>query len=144
MKNKRLLAFVCFTLICVGICVTLWYFAPKTFLRGVDAEDISKISVFDGGTGQRFDITEREEIVRIVDNVSGISMKRGKLSRGYDGFRYSMDFVDESGRVIESFIVNSEDTIRDDPFFWHCEGELCYEYLGELEGKYIPDGEILK
>ena len=141
MKKNRLLVFVCVVLVVAFVCLCTWYSAPRRFLRGVDAEAVSKILVFDGGTGQNFEITEREEISAIVENIQNVSMKRGKRSDGYDGFRYSLKFVDSSGQAIDSFVVNSEDTIRDDPFFWHCDGELCYEYLGEIEGKYVPDGK---
>ena len=32
--------------------------------------------------------------------------------------------------------INSSNTIRKDPFFYRCDGDLCFDYLKELEEKY--------
>jgi hypothetical protein len=48
-----------------------------------------------------------------------------------------MKFYDNSGKEIDSFIINSTDTIRDDPFFYCGNGDLCFDYLKELEDKYV-------
>ena len=32
--------------------------------------------------------------------------------------------------------INSSNTIRKDPFFYRCDGNLCFDYLKELEEKY--------
>ena len=45
-------------------------------------------------------------------------------------------YVDENGNEIESFIINSPNTIRKDPFFYRCDGDLCFDFLKELEEKY--------
>ena len=74
-----------------------------------------------------------EEIKYIVENIQGIEMKRDNISSNYDGFSFSLSFKDTDGKTIDSFIVNSADTIRDDPFFYRCEGGLCFEYLKSLE-----------
>ena len=60
-------------------------------------------------------------------------MKRGNISSNYNGFSYVMTFNGTDGKIIDSFIINSEDTIRDDPFFYRCNGGLCFDYLKSLE-----------
>ena len=35
--------------------------------------------------------------------------------------------------IIPLFILNSDDTIRKDPFFYRCDGGLCFDYINELE-----------
>lgn len=42
-------------------------------------------------------------------------------------------------KEIESIILNSADTIRDDPFSYWCDGGLCYDYIKELERQYVKD-----
>lgn len=63
-------------------------------------------------------------------------MERNKISIGYFGYGFRVYFYDEAGKKIESFIINSADTIRKDPFFYRCDGDLCYDYLEEIEDKY--------
>lgn len=119
------------------VLLAVWYFSPRTFLEGVEAGDVTAISVFDGNTGNGFDIDDPEEIQAIVENIQSTPMKRDKISVNYSGFSFRMNFYGENGRVLDSFVVNSTDTIRSDPFFYCCDGGLCYDYLGELEAQYV-------
>ena len=114
----------------------LWYFSPKTFLKGIEAAEIKTISVFDGNSGKSFEISDPEEIRIIVDNIQTHAMRRDKLSIVYSGFGFRMYFNGEDGRELGSFILNSAGTIRCDPFFYRCDGSLCFAYLAELDVQY--------
>ena len=119
---------------------TAWYFTPKNFLKGVLPEEVDRIEVFNGSTGRRFFVDRDSDISAIVENIQRIEMKRGKISSNYDGFAFSLKFLDKEGKTIESFIINSLNLIRDDPFFYKTsEGVLCYEYLSELENQYFEE-----
>lgn len=37
--------------------------------------------------------------------------------------------------VIPKFILDSDHTIRKDPFFYRCEGGLCFDYIKEIESR---------
>lgn len=120
-----------------------WYFTPKTFLRGVEPEEVDRIEVFNGSTGHHFFVDRDSDIGAIVENIKSIEMKRSKISSNYDGFAFSLKFLDKEGNVIDSFIINSLNVIRDDPFFYLVkEGVLPYEHLSELERQYfMEDGQ---
>lgn len=133
---KRKIIVLATIVIIAAIIIGMWYFAPKRFLETVKDSDVISISVFDGNTGKKFVIEDSIEIKQIVENIQSIKMKRDNLSIGYSGFCFSMEFMDENGKIIDSFIINSINTIRDDPFFYRCNGGLCYDYLKELENKY--------
>lgn len=137
MKRKKiiLISFVVFIIVAL-IVMCVWYYTPKTFLNKVDASEVMSISVFDGNTGKGFVIESSEEISQIVENIQQVQMKRNKISVGYSGYSFRMQFMDKNGKVIDSFIINSSDTIRDDPFFYQCDGGLCYDYMKELEDMY--------
>ena len=137
MKRKKiiLISFVVFIIVAL-IVMCVWYYTPKTFLNKLDASEVMSISVFDGNTGKGFVIESSEEISQIVENIQQIKMKRGSISVGYSGYSFRMQFMDKNGKVIDSFIINSSDTIRDDPFFYQCDGSLCYDYMKELEYMY--------
>ncbi len=134
-KNKkiRLIIVIIFALIAAS---AIWYLLPTAFLSKVEASHIKSISVFDGNTGEGFDFSDTDEIRYVVENIQSAKMKKDTLSIGYMGYGFHISFFDENGNEIESFIINSPNTIRKDPFFYRCDGNLCFDYLKELEEKY--------
>ena len=137
MKTKQKIFLLITVIIIAAIAISVvWYFSPRIFLSGIEPSDVKSISVFDGNTGKGFDISDTEEIRYIVENIQGNKMERDKVSIGYSGYRFRMCFRDEAGKEIESFTINSDNTIRKDPFFYRCDGGLCFDYLKELEANY--------
>lgn len=133
---KKITLFAAIAII-IAIAAGMWYFTPKRFLETVTASEVVSISVFDGNTGNGFVIDDSDEIKQIVENIQTIEAKRDNISIGYIGYGFSMKFMSENGKIIDSFIVNSVNTIRDDPFFYRCYGDLCFDYLKELEDSYV-------
>ena len=137
MKPKQKISLVIIVIVIMAIAIPLtWYFSPKTFLSGTKPSDVKSISVFDGNTGKGFNISDTDEIRYIVENIQGIKLERDNISIGYSGYSFRVRFCNEAGKEIESFIINSANTIRKDPFFYRCDGGLCFDYLKELEDKY--------
>ncbi|MCM1049502.1 MAG: hypothetical protein NC433_13880 [Clostridiales bacterium] len=136
MKKQKTVLFFLAVIIIAAILLTAWYFTPKRFLGRAKAADVTSIYVVDGNNGNRFTIEEADEIRQVVENIQGIKMKRDKISIGYTGYSFRMDFIGENGKIIDSFIINSAGTIRDDPFFYRCDEILCFDYLKELEENY--------
>ena len=134
-KKKIIIVSIAILILLVSILLVA-YFSPKTFLKKQEPSSIKSISVFDGNTGEGFVISDPDEIKHIVENIQSIKTKREKISLGYSGFGFRMSFYDENGKEIDSFIINGENTIRSDPFFYRCNDNLCFEYLKELENKY--------
>ena len=120
------------------LLILAWHLTPKKYLIGVASTDVVSISVFNGNTGNGFTVTDRTQIMTIVENVHGVDMKKEKLSIGYDGFAYKITFKDAKDKTIDSFMINSKYIVRDDPFFYRSSRVLCYEYLQELETLYCP------
>lgn len=118
------------------VVIAVWYFFPKTFLRGTELSSVKSISVFDGNTGIGFDIEDPAEIEHILKNIQSVRMRKDGISTGKMGYRFRMCFYNGDGKELDGFIINSADTIRDDPFFYRGKGGLCIDYLAELEKKY--------
>lgn len=136
MNKKKILLLIIVIVIAAAAISAIWYFVPTVFLSRVDSSDVKSISVFDGNTGKGFDISDTDEIRYIVENIQGTKMKKSNVSIGYSGFGFRLHFYDKAGNEMDGFIINSTDTIRKDPFFYRCDGNLCFDLLKELEGKY--------
>ena len=129
MKKKivlySVLGFLALTIAAFGI----WYYTPKTFLNGVSADEVGSIEVFDGSTGKRFVIVCADEIETVVENLQENAAERGKMSVHYDGIGFSLRFLDTDGNLIDALAVNSKETVRDDPFFYHTKSDgFCYVF----------------
>lgn len=120
-----------------------YYYAPVTFLKGVDPADIDCITIFDGNTGSVSKVTKDKDVAHIVENLQSVPVRRTGISVLEPGYRFRMTFIGENGTVVEELIVNSEDTIRQDPFFLTTEeGGLCFDYIWDLmdaEHDFIGD-----
>lgn len=115
-----------------------FYFTPKTFGKPISPSDVNHINVFDGNTGTGFTIDNPEDIQYIVQNIQSHPMKRDGISLGYTGYNLRISYIDCNDMdVVPLFFLNSDDTIRKDPFFYRCEGGLCFDYIKELEGKLV-------
>ena len=137
MKRKQvILTSFAVLIIVAAVILGVWYSIPKSFLNGLDVSEVASISVFDGNTGKDFIIEDFREIKQIIESIQESEMKRDNISVGYMGYGFRMRFMDKNEKVIDSFIINSPDIIRDDPFFYQCDGSLYFDYLKELEDMY--------
>ena len=125
------------------LILVAYYYAPVTFLKGVDPADIDCITIFDGNTGSISEVTKDKDVAHIVENLQSVPVRRTGISILEPGYRFRMTFTDDKGTVVEELIVNSEDTIRQDPFFLTTEeGGLCFDYIWDLmdaEHDFIGD-----
>lgn len=136
MKKKRLFIIPA-GLVFIVLAGFIWWRMPVTFLANVSAGEVASIEVMDGNSGRQFAITEVEDISYIVANIQQNTMKKWQPSLGYMGYSYQMTFLNAAGHKIAKFVLNSNDTIRKDPFFYcNKTAGLCYDYLGELENQY--------
>ena len=125
------------------LILVAYYYAPVTFLKGVDPADIAAITIFDGNTGSESEITKQKDIAYIVENIQGVPVRRTGISILEMGYRFRMTFTDEKGELVETLTINSTDTIRKDPFFLTSEeGGLCFDHIWDLmdaEHDFIGD-----
>ena len=138
MKKKMLISII--AILGVAVLIIVFYAAPKTIGKNIKASEVDHINVFDGSTGVGFVIDNPEEIQYIVENIQSRSLKRDGFSFGYTGYSFKINYMDVNDKnILSEFIVNSDDTIRKDPFFYRCEGGLCFDYLKNMEEKYASN-----
>lgn len=123
-------------LLLLPILAAAWYFAPKTFLRGVDPAAVQSILVFDGTTGVGFTVDDPDDVRLIVEKVQEIRLRRDGISLGRMGYGFRLDFVGEDEKALAPpFCLNGEGVIRKDPFFYRCDGGLPFGELHAMEEK---------
>jgi beta-lactamase regulating signal transducer with metallopeptidase domain len=143
-KYKNPAFWIVIAALCVCVIAALCFMTSpsnKYFLKNVEPQDVSYISVFDGNNGQKFTIENEDEIAYIVNNIKSIPAERGKISLGYSGYSFRMTFVDNNGGTITEFILNNG-SVRKDPFFYILDSGDCFDYINELEEQYTGTGNI--
>lgn len=59
-------------------------------------------------------------------------MKKAGVSLGSMGYSLKIRYVDSNDKdVIPVFFLNSDDTIPKYPFFYTCDGGLCFDHIKE-------------
>ncbi|MBS4960681.1 MAG: hypothetical protein KHZ62_07695 [Clostridiales bacterium] len=118
------------------VLAAIFYFTPKTFGRNVNPSDVDHINVFDGNTGVGFTIDTPKDIQYIVENIQSHPMKRAGVSICNMGYGLKISYIDGNDKaMIPVFILNSDDTIRKDPFVYQCDGNLCFDYIKKIESR---------
>lgn len=137
--RKRIFITAVSILLIIALLI-IWYFIPVKLLK-INAEDIEKITVFDGGRGIETEFTEREDIEYLTENLSSVTMKRDGISLGYSGYSFRTTVYLKNGSE-KSFIINGEDSVRDDPFFYKVtEGRIDYKFIeNRIKAQYENDG----
>lgn len=133
MKKKISILLSVVLILLVGIAV--WYHAPIN-LMNLGANEVMEIVVFNGNSGNTTHIEDKEQIQHIIDNLNDVEVKRSKLSAGYSGYSFKVTIYLSDGNEADdwnNFIINSDDTIRKDPFFYSVtKGKIDYNYIENI------------
>lgn len=133
MKRKLTILLTIAVIILAGAGV--WYNIPID-LMNLEHDEVMEIVVFNGNTGNATHITDKKQIEHIIENLNDIELKRSKLSVGYSGYSFKMTVYLSDGNEADgwnNFIINSDDTIRKDPFFYKVVSEkIDYDYIADI------------
>ena len=115
--------------------VTVWYNIPIDLIN-LDPNEVMEIVVFNGNSGNTTHIEDKEQIQHIIDNLNDVEVKRSRLSAGYSGYSFKVTIYLSDGNEAgdwNNFIINSDDTIRKDPFFYSViKGKIDYNYIENI------------
>ena len=132
--KKRAAILAAAAMVLLIICA-VWYRTPINLME-LDPDEVLEIVVFNGGTGTVTHIGDTNQIATIIDALNEVTVKRGKPSAGYSGFSFKITiFLSVGNQAVfwNKFIINSNDTIRKDPFFYTvAEGSLPYDYIAGI------------
>lgn len=133
MKKKIIILLSVVAIFLVGF--SIWYNVPID-LMSLEHNEVLEIVVFNGNTGNTTHITDREQIQHIIENLNDVELKRSKPSVGYFGFSFKTTIYLLDGNEADdwnNFIINSDDTIRKDPFFYTVnKGKIDYDYIKSI------------
>jgi len=128
---KKLVAFILIPILLLAL-LWIWWLVPSKMIK-INPQEVKKIEIFNGNNGKEILITERSEIEHIINNIKSISFKKEKISIGYMGYSFRTTIYKSNGSVYKTFIINSEDTIRRDPFFYRdSTGSIDYNFIKDL------------
>lgn len=139
MKKRTKILIIIGCILLLWAFLLIWWFAPTRFLRGVAPQEVASIEIFNGNNGNKFEITNPEDITNILEHIQQPHFQKTQLSLFYVGTYYQMRFMGADGKEIDSFIVNSYRLIRKDPFFYECDESMgVIEYMENLEKTQFP------
>ena len=129
----------------IAVALVIWWFLPTHFLGGVSPEEIAVIEVFNGNDGNRFDVTDPEDIVFLAKHIQAVPMKKDSIAMGM-GTTYNLRFLDAKGKEIDKFIIMDSSTVRSGLVFYECDGQLkqAEDHLIALEKAQFPDTQWVK
>lgn len=132
--KKKIVIVLSVILICL-IGVIVWYNTPLG-LTDLAPDEVMEIVVFNGNSGKTTHISDEQQIQHIIQNLNDVEVKRSKPSVGYMGYSFKMTIYLSDGNEADgwnNFIINSENTIRKDPFFYSVvSGEIDYDYIESI------------
>ena len=132
--KKKIVIVLSVILICL-IGVIVWYNTPLG-LTDLAPDEVMEIVVFNDNSGETTHITDEQQIQHIIQNLNDVEVKRSKPSVGYMGYSFKMTIYLSDGNEADgwnNFIINSENTIRKDPFFYSVvSGEIDYDYIESI------------
>ncbi len=137
MKNKKKLIGILLITAVIIIGGFIWWNVPSSIIN-ITASEVSKVEIFDGNTGRSITITDENNIEHIIGNLNTVSIKKEKISLGYTGYSFRTTIYKPDNVVYKTFIINSSNTIRKDPFFYRDSSDsIDFDYIKELIGNNI-------
>jgi len=131
MKKSRKVLLEILGVFLAMITVGLVWWNVSTPLVNIAPEKVSKIEFF--YQGKTVVITDTNDIKHIIDNLNSVSFKKDKISLFHLGFSFKTTIYKSNGHVYKKFIIEAENTIRKDPFYYQStSGSIDYNYIKGL------------
>ncbi|ERJ11775.1 hypothetical protein [Haloplasma contractile] len=115
----------------VFMLITGVTFIPSTHFN-FDADEVSRITIFDGSNGEEVEVTDDAVIKHITDNINRVEYRRGWLDFNM-GYTYTIKLYDTDDELISKLTVRGDSRITYNRFSYVAkEHSIDYEYIGSL------------
>ncbi|MDQ2086991.1 hypothetical protein RBH29_11190 [Herbivorax sp. ANBcel31] len=139
-EEKIVRVFIILIIIIIGSLI--WWNTPSSIID-IEPSEVSMIKIFDGNTGNSITVTNTTDIEHIIKNLNMVRLKKEKISIGYMGYSYRTTIYKIDGSVYRELIINSNDTIRKDPFFYRDSSEsIDYNFIQDLFDENMEPEEV--
>ena len=104
----------------------------NVLLQNVNIDDVEKVTIKSGGTGESVDITEPEDIEYITNSINSLEYSKGEKVNG-DGWNYILRWYNSDGEIAEEITLLGTDTIIFDGHYYRniSDGEIDISFLME-------------
>ena len=141
--KRKIIIFIIILLF--AVCGGIWWFLPVHFLSKIVPEEVEIIRIFNGNTGNEFEIINPNDISNVVNAINQISFKKDCFASEAP-YWYFLTFINENGEEVESLSIQNPGFLQKDitqnwAAFYCCNGELGVvgDYLESLEAVQFPD-----
>lgn len=121
----------------VGLAISIFAltYIPRRIVN-IEPDEVTKIEVFNGSSGEALTITEPSEVAHIISNLNQIKFQKGRPSLFRLGYGYELVIHGEKEQKYRKLILNSNDTIRYNGFFYQDSMDrIDMDYLDNLYSK---------
>lgn len=107
--------------------------------------EVSKITIFDGGTGMEAIITDEKDINKILEKFTDVTYIKEGSAKGFNGFSFSTKIYDKKGKIYKSFIFNRNNIITYNDYFYKSdESKIDSTFIDFVENLFNKNIEISK
>jgi len=96
------------------IAAIVWWKYPTQLLK-IDVNEVVRIELFNGNTGMLVEVSDYEQIEKIVSNLNGISLVKDKFVKEFTGFAFSIKIFMNSGEI-HTLTILSTNKVLDGSF----------------------------
>jgi len=119
-------------IICIISIILLASCTESENILTFNLENITKIELRDGTTGNSFIITDQDKIQTLIQPFNDNEFIKYKSSKGYGGWKYGLIFYENDNIVAKISSVVS-DTINYEGYFYNIKnGEINTDYYDKL------------
>lgn len=117
MSKGKFFLLITATAVILAALINLTTYVPRNIIN-IDTDNVSKIHIINGTTGEEVEVTDTGDIHHIINNLNDIRFKKGKRATGYLGYVFDTTIYDKQGHELKNIIINSDDTIRYKNYFY--------------------------
>lgn len=132
MKKKLMLIIPAALLVLCLLSGVIWWYSPVRFLHDTQANDILRIEVFCGSTGESFRIENADQIAFILSDLQSVKAHRTSYEQ-LDGFGFSLAFYNIAGERVGGLILNSNRELREGNMTYRADAAFySFSYLEQM------------
>lgn len=153
MKKKYILGFLVTLFLLIFIISVYSYtnnisfnYSPKNInIIENNNLEVSKITIFDGGTGMETIITDEKDINKILEKFTDVTYTKEGSAKGFSGFSFATKIYDKNGKIYKSFIFNRNNIITYNYYFYKSdESKIDSTFINFVKNLFNKNIEISK